>query len=67
VFADEVPVSLLGVKLDCNATNIALGIGSSPFAGHGREAGEELGFLADPGENLGLGEAGESLVTVKTP
>ncbi len=55
VVADEVPVALLGVELHREAADVALGVGRAALAGHGREADEQVGLLADLGEDLGLG------------
>ena len=47
VVADQVPVALLGVELDREAADVALGVGRAALAGHGGEADEEVGLLAD--------------------
>ena len=59
VVADEVPVSFLGVELDREAADVALGVGCAALAGHGGEAHEEVGLLADRREDLGLGVPGD--------
>ena len=52
VVADQIPVAFLGVELDGEAADVALGIGGAAFAGDGGEPGEQLGLLADLGEDL---------------
>ena len=47
VVADQVPVAFLGVELQREAADVALGVGRAALAGHGGEAGEHLGLLAD--------------------
>ena len=59
VVADDVPVALLGVELHGEAADVALGVGRAALAGHGREAHEQRRLLADLGEDLGLGVAGD--------
>ena len=59
VVADEVPVALFGVELHGEAADVALGVGRAALAGHGGEAHEHLGLLADGREDLGLGVAGD--------
>ena len=59
VVADHVPVAFLGVELDREAADIALGIGRAAFASHCGEAGEQFGLLADLREDLGLGVFGD--------
>ena len=54
VVADHVPVAFLGVELDREAADVALGVGRAALAGDGGEAHEHLGLLADLGEELGL-------------
>ena len=49
VVADEVPVAFLGVELQREAADVALGVGRAALAGDGGEAGEHLGLLADLG------------------
>src|SRR5947208_970254 len=44
------PVSLFGVELDCAAADIAFGVGRPALAGDGRKAHEDVGLLADLGE-----------------
>ncbi len=53
VVADQIPVAFLGIELHREATNVALGIRRAAFAGHGGEAGEQFGLLADLRENFG--------------
>jgi hypothetical protein len=48
---------LLPTEFHRKTANIALGIGRAAFARHCREAGEHLGLLADPCEDLRLGKA----------
>lgn len=50
VVADDVPVSLLGVELDREAANVALGVSRTALSGNGGEADEYRGFLADRSE-----------------
>jgi hypothetical protein len=59
VFADEVIVALLGVELHREAARVADGVRRPQVAGHGREAQEDLGLLADPGEERGAGVRGD--------
>ena len=54
VVADEVPVAFLGVELDGEAADVALGVGRAALAGHRREAHEHFGLLADLREELRL-------------
>ena len=51
VVAHEVPVAGIGVELDGEAADVALGIRRAAFSGHGREAHEARGLLADLGED----------------
>ena len=55
VVADQIPVAFLGVELDGKAANITLGIGGAALAGHGGEAGKQLGFLAHLRKDLRAG------------
>jgi hypothetical protein len=59
VVAHQVPVAFLGVELEREAADVALGIGRAAFAGHGGEAGEHLGLLAHGTEEPGAGEPGD--------
>ncbi|OQC60855.1 MAG: hypothetical protein BWX50_01675 [Euryarchaeota archaeon ADurb.Bin009] len=59
VVPDQIPVSLLGVELHGKAADVALGIGRTAFAGDRREAHEDVGLLADIGEEPGPGEPGD--------
>jgi len=59
VVADEIPVALLGVELAGEAADVALGVGRAALARHGGEADEDVGLLADLGEELGLGVPGD--------
>ena len=59
VVAHQIPVALLGVELHGEAADVALGVGGAALAGHGGEADEEVGLLADLGEDLGPGVAGD--------
>ena len=52
VVADQVPVAFLGVELDREAADVALGVGRAAFAGDGGEAGEQFGLLADLRKDL---------------
>ena len=52
VVAHQVPVAFLGVELQGEAAYVAFGIRCTTFAGHGGEAGEHLGLLADGAEDL---------------
>ena len=47
VVADQIPVAFLGVKLQCKAADVALGICRAAFSGDCGETGEHLGLLAD--------------------
>ena len=55
VVAHHVPVAFLGVELDREAADIALGIRRAALAGDGGKAREDLGLLAHLGEQLRLG------------
>ena len=59
VVAHQVPVAFLGVEAGGEAADVALGIGGAALAGHGREADEHVGLLADLREHLGAGVAGD--------
>ena len=59
VVADHVPVALLGVELEREATHIAFGVGGPQLAGHGREPRDHRRLLADLGEEPGLRIAGD--------
>ncbi|MCY1423442.1 hypothetical protein D9M71_391530 [compost metagenome] len=59
VIAHHVPVALLGVELQGEATHVALGISGSEFTCYGGEAREQLGLLADFGEHRSLAVAGD--------
>ena len=52
VVADHVPVAFLGIELQCESADVAFGIGRAALAGHGGEAGEHPGLLADRAEDL---------------
>src|SRR5258708_34456339 len=54
VVADEVPIALLGVELAGKAPHVALGIGGAELARDIGEANDQVGLLADRGEDLGL-------------
>jgi len=47
VVAHQVVVAVLGVELDGETARVAYGVGRTACAGHGREAREGLGLLAD--------------------
>ena len=49
VVADHVPVAFLGVELQREAADVALGVGRAALAGDGGEAGEHLASVADLG------------------
>ena len=53
VVAHHVPVALLGVELEGKAAHVALRVRGAALAGHGGEAQERLGLLADLGEKRG--------------
>ncbi len=55
VVAGHVPVAFLGVELDREAADVALGVGRTALTGNGGEARKYLGFLADLREELGAG------------
>ena len=55
--ADRVSIAFPRVELHPKAAYVALGVGSTPLAGDGREAPETFGLLADLAEHLGLGIA----------
>jgi hypothetical protein len=56
VVADEIPVALICVELQSEATNIALRIGCASFAGHGGEADEHRRLLSHFGKYTGFRE-----------
>lgn len=55
VVEHPVPVALLGVELDGKATRITSAVGRALLSTHGREAGDELGFLSHALEHIGNG------------
>ena len=59
VVADQVPVAFFGIELQREAADVALGVSRAALAGDRREAGEHRGLLADFGEDLRLGVAGD--------
>ena len=61
VVADQVPVALLGVELDREAAHVARRVHRAGAAGHGGEAHEHLGLLADLGQDLGARVLGQRL------
>ncbi len=67
VVADDVPLAFLGVELDRETADIALGVGRAALAGDGGEAGEEQRLFADPVEDFFLVKRVMSWVTVKVP
>ncbi len=56
VVADQIPIALVGVKLQGEAPHVALGVGGAAFAGDGREPEKTLGLAANTREDSGLGE-----------
>ena len=56
VVAHQIPVALLGIELEGEAAHIAFGIGGALLTGHGGEAQEDRGLLADGAEQIGLAE-----------
>src|SRR5258708_36434777 len=61
VVPDQIPVSLLGVKLHCESANVAFRIRSAAFTGHGRKTDEHRGLLTNLRKNLSAGIAGNVL------
>ncbi len=59
VVADDVPIAFLGIELDGEAADVALGIGRAALARDRREADEQRRLLADLREDLRLGVAGD--------
>ena len=59
VVAHQVPVALVGVELDREAPDVALGVGGAALAGDRGETHEEIGLLSDLGEDARLGVAGD--------
>ena len=55
IVAHQVPIPFLGIKLHGKASDVAFGIGSSPFACYGREAYEYIRLFPDFREELGTG------------
>jgi len=51
----------VGVELDREAADIALGVGRPALAGDRREADEEIGLLTDLGEDFGPGIFGDTV------
>src|SRR5208282_1127616 len=61
VVADQVPVALLRVEFHREAAHVALGVGSAPLAGHGREAHQALRLLSHLAEHGGFRIAADVL------
>src|ERR1700722_14268384 len=59
IIAYNVPVALFGVKLHGKSVNVAFCIRSATLTGHRREPRKHWRLLADLGEYLGLGVAGD--------
>ena len=59
VVAHQVPVALLGVKLEGEAAHVAFCVGGALLTGHGGEAQEHRGLLADGIEQVGLAEGAD--------
>lgn len=59
VVSDEVPVALLGVKLDRKPTDIAFRVCCATLAGYAGEANKKVGLLANLGEGFRLGIAAD--------
>lgn len=59
VVAHQIPVALLGVELEGEAAHVPLGVGGPLLAGHGGEAQEHRGLLADGVEQVGLAEGAD--------
>jgi len=57
VIADDVPVALLGIELQREAADVALGVGGTALTCDGGEAGEHRGPFSDLRKYLGLGVA----------
>ena len=55
VVAHHVPVAFVRIELDRKPAHIALGVGRTTFARHGREAGEDIRLPAHFGQEGGLG------------
>src|SRR5690625_37768 len=51
VITHHVPNTLVSIKLQGKATNIALGIGGTALTSHGTKACKEIGFLAHRAKN----------------
>ena len=54
VVADEIPIAFLGIEAQRKAAHVALGVGRTTLARHGREAQESFGLFARL-QHLGLG------------
>ncbi len=65
VVADQVPVALVGVELDREATDVARGVGRSALARDGREPYEHRCDLAGFGEHRSTGHLGQRLVVLE--
>ena len=62
VVADEIPVALLGVELDCEAANVASEVERSFRSCHSREAHENGCLLARTLEDVGAGICSQGIV-----
>ena len=62
VVADQIPVALVGVKLDREAAHIARRIGRAALAHHRRKTHEDRGALAGFGEKRRPRDLGQRLV-----
>ena len=65
VVADDVEVTLVGVKLRREAAHVARGVGRAALAGDGREPHEHGGALARLGEERGARVLGHRLVALE--
>ena len=59
VVAHQIPVALLGIELDRETADVALGIRRAALAGDGRETDENLRLPADRGKQLRPGVAAD--------
>src|SRR6266851_590849 len=59
VVSNEVPVTFLGIELQREAADVALGVGRTTLTGNSREASKHRSHLANLGEDLRLGVPGD--------
>jgi hypothetical protein len=65
IVADQIPVSLLRVKLDRKATHVTRRIDRAGAAGNRRKARKKRRLLSGPLEQIGLCDIGQRLVVLE--